>query len=1542
MAGQSDRNEVWLSCAPEDRVWAERLLAPRLVEEGAALRWCSESASPEQHWQEWREAAESGSAKLVAIANPLHLRNERLLLEIETFRKEYEKRLLTERPLVPILRFDRRLSGPFNTLRPIDFSRGEDFELRFRQLVEALELPGEPWREAGSLRPRVSGAINSLFDWMGIGGRASRFEDGIAEYYRLLGFEVARRARIGETVVEVFIEKRIGGMTYRTVIECRETAPTAAQIEEIVQRQKQIRQQNPKIDCLVVTAQPLDEGARSRLDRNGIDFITYPELLRAFIPLDSYNDKLIAELDLWRANNWSGEDWFIRPLAETDANQQIRPALEHVSRWLRKKGGGLLPLLGDVGTGKTTLASFLAGKLAEAWKDDPLRHPAPILIRLKYVRKETSLESIIITHFKDFLSPKEMNEFSYPRFEHLVRQGRVVLLFDAFDEMAERLRRDVMRNNLDELIRPSQQGGRVMLTCRKAYFKDRKEQEGYIGEGAVYLPEFTDEQVRAYLRKARPANHEQDWEAIQKIYNLRELVKRPLLLDMVVKGMPKLRDVNASTLYAEYVRAWFEREQTKGRILDKAVKFTLMKELAWKIWDEEKHKIHFTDLLHLVEGLKGVKLDFRGEESTDVAEELSTASFLKRNETGHYEFADRSFGEYFLALQIYDRISARDPRELRDALRTRRFDDRMVFFLNLLKKRAAEFQPLGEILAKEFEPQVSENALQILYWIGRCRCEMEGKITDPEALRLALADLIPEGARLSNARLAGIDLEGVTLRSAELHSVDLTGATLDQADLTGANLRAAILSKAKMNRMQAVGADFRESRLSEAEIIESDLRDCDFTGTIHRATIFERNRTDRAKGLNVEKRLLRMDLFPVVQQQFSSRFHSMAFGASGEWYAAGNQDGLITIHRVRDDRLLFLLPGHRKLVYSLQFSPSEALLVSGGLDGVVRLWSVSDGRLLQEIEVHTDRVRAVRFSPDGRLLASAGEDKVIRLWLVEERRALRSLGGFEGHARSVNAIDFSPDGKRLASAGSDGTVRVWEVATGAQLKVIQIEENGGDPRPFEINAVRFSPDGARIASTDDAHCVRIHDAGEDGGHELFRGHTDEVRALSFSPDGQFLISGGRDRTPRVWSIPKRALHRQLEPHSDYVDAVHFTADGARLMIGSTDRSIRVREFENGSLKETEAGKSDQPARFGGAVNAIALSPDGARLASGGADPYVYLWAANDSRLDRALEGPGAPVTSLDFSSDGQWLASGADDGLVRLWSAIDGRVRHDLRGHEARVTAVHFWPKRDLLVTGSLDRTVRLWLIGSGELSNLNRRHGAAINDVQFSPDGSLLAVACEDQSVWLWTSRDAQPPQLARKFEGHFDGVLVTRFSPNGVYLASGGKDNAVRIWLLADGKQRFHFEGHTDRISSLAFSPGGKLLASGSLDGVVCIWDLETGKLSQRLTGSLGEVRSIVFSRNSRCLIAGGSGGRLQFWDLENGLPRLFRYGLDHDIWLDVMPNGIFHASEKGRRYLCYTEQGTLHSYPAETQLTDYQDLGAIQMVLKELVAPGAADTL
>jgi WD40 repeat protein len=73
------------------------------------------------------------------------------------------------------------------------------------------------------------------------------------------------------------------------------------------------------------------------------------------------------------------------------------------------------------------------------------------------------------------------------------------------------------------------------------------------------------------------------------------------------------------------------------------------------------------------------------------------------------------------------------------------------------------------------------------------------------------------------------------------------------------------------------------------------------------------------------------------------------------------------------------------------------------------------------------------------------------------------------------------------------------------------------------------------------------------------------------------------------------------------------------------------------------------------VAALAWSPDGETLASGGPDRVVRLWSIAAGAEVAALEGHSGPIQALAFSPAGDVLASGGRSargaGEVLLWRA---------------------------------------------------------------------------------------------------------------------------------------------------------------------------------------------------------------------------------------------------------------------------------------------------
>ncbi len=675
-----------------------------------------------------------------------------------------------------------------------------------------------------------------------IGGK-NLFADEAAGFYGSLGFEVKRRHSLNGTTIDLFIRKRSAGLLTQAAVECLDSHPARDERSRIIAHHHNISERLPGLQQIIVTAHRLTDEAQREFKEAGIDYITFADLIYDSVPLDRYAGSLIADYERWRDEHWRGEDWFVRPDVVADGAVGRRSAIESIDQWLGNPGANLLIVLGDVGTGKSTLTRFLAYEMAKAFLSDPLKHPAPLLIPLGEVRQTVSWESILADHFRKlgFHNP------GISPLDYLAQRGRIVALFDAFDEMADQVRPDVMKSNFRELICPVKQGWKVLFTCRTQYFRDRQEQVRLFGEESgrseddvafegelrshsgievASLREFTDRQVRAYLTQARPETAGEDWLKIEAVYKLRELAQQPLLLEIIVKNFSELEpaeNINAAKLYSLYMNSLIEHEKQKSRLLDRQIILGMMEEQAWQMWVGERNTIRYSDLVPFIEKLIEQKsLSLSDEGVLDIARDMA-ASFLKKDAAGTLSFVHDSVREYFLAQKLHGILKHADldgPDSVKTMLKTRPFDRKVILFLTMLAEERT-YWPLQLILQERYLPGVSENALHILYWSARIRCGMEEQVSDLEKLRAEMVATIPPRAQLA----------GANLRRARFEAVDLTEANLQRADLREANFNYAQLQDVDFRDANLPGASFNTANLARSNFLGAKgFEQSDFTG----------------------------------------------------------------------------------------------------------------------------------------------------------------------------------------------------------------------------------------------------------------------------------------------------------------------------------------------------------------------------------------------------------------------------------------------------------------------------------------------------------------------------------------------------------------------------------------------------------------------------------------------------------------------------------------------------------------------------------------
>jgi WD40 repeat protein len=285
------------------------------------------------------------------------------------------------------------------------------------------------------------------------------------------------------------------------------------------------------------------------------------------------------------------------------------------------------------------------------------------------------------------------------------------------------------------------------------------------------------------------------------------------------------------------------------------------------------------------------------------------------------------------------------------------------------------------------------------------------------------------------------------------------------------------------------------------------------------------------------------------------------------------------------------------------------------------------------------------------------------------------------------------------------------------------------------------------------------------------------------------------------------------------------------------------------------------------ARALAYSPDGKRVATGGEDHIVRVLDAATSKEEYAHDTRTDEVLCVAFSADGKRVIYGGRDRVVNIWNLEDDKIRH-LKGHTDSVRAVALSPDDKLAVSGGADKTVRVWDVKRGEELHALAGHTGPVTAVCFSPDGKYALSASHDRTVRLW---EVKAGKHVRTFEGHTGEVYCVAFSADGKRAASGGNDRVVIVWNVADGKEQRRLTGHANAVIAVAFLPGDKQLLSGSSryqtpDRNLRRWDLSSGKEAEELKFEAPDgLEAVVFSRDGERALWSSTAAGVRLWSLE-----------------------------------------------------------------------------
>ncbi|HEY2723087.1 MAG TPA: TIR domain-containing protein [Pseudonocardiaceae bacterium] len=1210
---------------------------------------------------------------------------------------------------------------------------------------------------------------------------------------------------------------------------------------------------------LVFQGPPVPQGVRGEALRRGIRVRSFIEF-QGLLDLREFVADQTARL---REDTLYPPDLYVpqrfRELTGTDRTVR-RDLVQELLGLLATDEGRFVLLMGDFGRGKTFALRELARRIPTE-----LPHLVPILLELRSLEKAHSVDAMVAAH----LAAHGEHLIDLKAFDYMLREGRIVLLFDGFDELATRVTYDRAADHLDMVLRAVQGKAKIVISSRSQHFRTDAQVLTALGERVgllaqrrlLSIEDFSSDQIRSYLGNRYGGDTgaaDTRLALLSGTQSLLGLSQNPRMLSFIADlDESRLRSVaesgqviSAALLYEEILGAWLAYEERRTGAVDGAAGGLAAAELwqavtalAVRLWESNEQYLEPADLAEVAETLS--TLSEEGLTPHQTMHAVGSGSLLVRTEDGLLGMIHGSVVEWLVAKAIAAHL---DGGEIDPALLARRPLSQLSvdFLCDLADTRACQMW-LRRVLANPEADEIARlNAVKISTRLRTmARTDLRGAVLRGEDLSYRdLADADLTGADLTDTRLVGTDLTRAIMRDAVL-----AGARMDEASLAGADLTGADLSRARLARADLRDVVVTGSRWQAAALIDVSARAEFFAAPELRGAAI-------APGQPVEAQFAPAAVGVSYGFEVGRLPKPVGYSADGQTLAVGSDDGGVLICDASSGLALRTLHGHRGRVYAVAYSPAGSTLVTGADDAVVSVWDPVTGQRRHHIEGWQDWVWPMVFSPvPGSTLVATGDSSgTVRIWDAETGVICHEL---PGHTSYVWTARFRPDGALLATGDSSGTVRLWDTATGA-LRV-ELPSQGGS-----VYRLVFSPDSTLLATAEHGATVRLYDAATGVARQQLHGHDAPIYALDFHPDGTHLVSGDTHGSVRRWDLCG-GVGGVADAESTSLPVgrggaiywVNFAPGGELLAIGGNDGVVRLFDTTQWRPRHELVGHK-------ASTWPVAFRPDGRQLATSSNDGTARLWDPATGQARHVLRGHGRRVTSVAFNATGSLLATSGNDGIVRLWDPRTGQLHRSLAGIADRLIAAFFDPASELLATPSNDGDVHLWNAATGVYERALDADTDYVWAATFSPDGDMVATANDDDTVQLWyrtTSRHV------RTFGEHRGRVRSIAFSPDGSLLATGCDDRMVRIWDVDSGECLQTMPGHTDRVYAVIFTPDGSRLLSASHDGAARIWDCGTGEPLFTLAGHNGRLWSAAIHPTGSVVATAGDDLLVRLWDTATG---------------------------------------------------------------------------
>lgn len=295
-----------------------------------------------------------------------------------------------------------------------------------------------------------------------------------------------------------------------------------------------------------------------------------------------------------------------------------------------------------------------------------------------------------------------------------------------------------------------------------------------------------------------------------------------------------------------------------------------------------------------------------------------------------------------------------------------------------------------------------------------------------------------------------------------------------------------------------------------------------------------------------------------------------------------------------------VLSGHSGPVVWVGWRPKKTLLASLGAGDGLRLWNVDTGETLANVAAtnfftpapgETVTLNTAAWSPDGNTIAlgfGSTRRGGLRVWDVESK----SVRAQVDTPAAVVHLDWSPDSQQIIST-SYGSLSIWPASGGAAARQFQVEGHGGYPA--------WSPDGKTLAVVTYSRGVALFDATNGQMTTTYRGVGNGATAVVWSHRGTYLAAlanqvfvyqpQAQGQAPVVLDVGFAPNALAWSPDDTYLAAVRYP--------------VHLAQLSSQSVVATLGDRHDPE------LLAVAWASDGSRLATGGTDGKIHLYAVNN-------------------------------------------------------------------------------------------------------------------------------------------------------------------------------------------------------------------------------------------------------------------------------------------------------------------------------------------